>query len=432
MDSEIIGLLGFVGLLVLLALRVPVGIAMMLVALVGYGAIVNASAGLSRFGSDAFNSAASYTLSVIPLFILMGLLLARANLGHDLYDLFNKALWRVRGGLALATVAASSGFGSVSGSAVASASTMSIVAIPEMRRHHYDEGLAAACTAVGGTLGVLIPPSAVLVLYGILTEQSVGQVLIGGIIPGILTTLLLMATALIIVRLRPHLAPRLSEPLATSLLRLLARVWAVPAIFGLSMGGIYLGVFTPTEAGAAGAFLALIYGLVTRRLGWSGFWSAVSQAVRVSGMIFLIYIGGRMFGFFLSASGVPQTLGTWVAGLDVAPFLVATAIFAIYFVLGALMDEIAILVIMTPITFPIMMGLGFDPIWFGVLSIMMLLSGLLTPPVGLITFVVSGISGISLGKIFKSVAPFWLALIVAVLLVIAFPQLVLFLPQAMT
>ncbi|WP_165492179.1 TRAP transporter large permease [Egibacter rhizosphaerae] len=431
MESELVGLLGFLALILLLVLRVPVGIAMIAVAMAGYALIVSPDAALARLGGDVFSGAASYTLSVIPLFILMGLLLARAELGKDLYDLFNTALWRVRGGLGLATVAASSGFGSVSGSAVASASTMSVVAIPEMRRYGYDDGLAAACTAVGGTLGTLIPPSAVLVLYGILTEESIGQILIGGIVPGIMTTLLLMVTALVIVWWRPELAPAVPERLGPGVVRMLLRVWAVPVIFGLSMGGIYFGVFTPTEAGAAGASMAFVYSIATRRLGWSGVWDAASQAIRISAMIFLIIIAGQIFGFFLSATGIPQAMGSFVGDLAVAPWVVATMVFAVYFLLGALMDEIAILVIMTPITYPVMLQLGYDPIWFGVLTVMMLLSGLLTPPVGLVTFVVGGISDIPLGKIFKAVAPFWLALIAAVLLVIAFPDIVLFLPGLM-
>jgi tripartite ATP-independent transporter DctM subunit len=430
-ENEVVGLLGFVGLLVLLALRVPVGIAMIVVALFGYGAVVNPDAALARLGSDAFGGAASYNLSVIPLFILMGMLLARAELGKDLYALLNAALWRVRGGLALATVMASSGFGSVSGSAVASASTMSVVAVPEMRRYNYDDGLAAACTAVGGTLGTLIPPSAVLVLYGILTEESIGRVLIAGIVPGVMTTALLMVTAWLIVRFRPHLAPNVTEYLGPNLFRLLAKVWSVPVIFGLSMGGIYFGIFTPTEAGAAGAFMAFVYSLITRRFGWEGFWDATSQTIRISAMIFLIIIAGQMFGFFLSASGIPRTLGNFVTDVDVAPFVVATAVFVIYFVLGAFMDEIAILVIMTPITYPIMIDLGYDPIWFGVLTVMMLLSGLLTPPVGLITFVVSGITKVPVGRVFRSVVPFWITLIIAVMLVITFPQIATFLPDAM-
>jgi tripartite ATP-independent transporter DctM subunit len=432
MSPELIGVLGFVALVVLLALRVPVGIAMIAVSVVCYSIVVSPEAALARLGSDAFTGAASYSLSVIPLFILMGLVLAQALIGRDLYQFFDAVLWRIRGGLALATVGAAGLFGSVSGSATASASTMSVVAMPEMRRHGYDEGLGAACVAVGGTLGILIPPSAPLVLYGILTEEPIGALLIGGIVPGTMTTILLMITAYILVRLRPQLAPEGGQrDDHRSLLALAARIWSVPAIFGLSMGGIYLGVFTPTEAGAVGAFLAVGYSLASRRLTFATLVDGISQTVRLSAMIFLIVIAGRMFGFFLSVTGIPRTLGTVITDLAVAPWVVAALILVVYFVLGALMDEIAILVIMTPIMYPIVTTLGYDGVWFGVLTIMMLLTGLLTPPVGIISFIVSRVADVPLDRVFRSVAPFWISLIIASLLVIAFPNIVLVLPGLM-
>jgi tripartite ATP-independent transporter DctM subunit len=432
MSPEMTGLVGFLALLALLAIRVPVGIAMIAVSVVGYASILSPTAAFARLGSDAFTEASSYGLSVIPLFVFMGLLLAQAQLGKDLYSALDALLWRLRGGLAMATIGASAVFGSVSGSAVASASTMSVVAIPEMKRFRYDDGLAAACTAVGGTLGSLIPPSAVLVLYGILTEEPIGAILIGGFIPGVLTTVILMATAWVIVKRRPELAPDIDASVERArLVPALLKIWAVPAIFGLSMGGLYLGVFTPTESGAVGAILSLVYGLATRRLRWRTFWDAASQTVRVSAMIFLVVIAGKMFGFFLSVTRIPRGLGAWIADLDVAPFVIILIIFAIYFALGAMMDEIAILVIMTPMMYPIVIGLGYDGVWFGVVSIMMLLSGLVTPPVGLITFVVSGITGIPVGRVFRSVGPFLIVLSVAVIIVVLFPQVVLFLPEAM-
>lgn len=432
MANEVIGLLGFAALVILLALRVPVGVAMIAVSIGGYSAVVRPDAALARLGSDAFSGSASYTLSVVPLFILMGLLLSQAALGADLYRFLDAVLWRVRGALALVTIGACGMFGAVSGSATASASTMSLVAMPEMRRYRYDEGFGAACVAVGGTLGILIPPSATLVLYGILTEEPVGALLIGGILPGVLTTVLLMITAYLVVRARPHLAPAVRE--RTTLENpavLLLRVWAVPVIFGVSLGGIYLGVFTPTEAGAAGAFLALVYSVLRRRLSWRGFMEAVSQTVRLSAMIFLIVIAGRMFGFFLSVTGIPRSLGSFVTDLNVAPWVVAALILLVYLLLGALMDELAILVIMTPIFYPIVLTLGYDGVWFGVLSIMMLLTGLLTPPVGIISFIVSRVATVPVERVFRSVAPFWVALTGAALLVIAFPDIVLFLPELM-
>lgn len=430
MSPELIGILAFFVLLLLLAARVPVALAMLAVGIGGYALIVNPSAALARLGSDGFQQASTYSLSVIPLFVLMGLLLAQARLGEDLYRALDVFLWRLKGGLAVATVGASALFGAVSGSAVASATTMSVVAIPEMRKYDYDDGLSAACTAVGGTLGALIPPSAVLVLYGVLTEESIGGILVAAVLPGAMTAFLLMGTAHLLVLRKPSLAPRIAEKPELGKLRAIGLVWAVPAIFGISMGGIYQGFFTPTEAGAVGAFLSLIYGVATRRLTWTGFKLAVSRTVRTSAMIFLLVIGGKIFGFFLSVTRIPRVLGDWILGIDVAPWLIVAVIFLIYFVMGAFMDELAILVIMTPITYPIIIDLGFSGIWFGVLTIMMLLTGLLTPPVGLITFVVSGITGIKLEKVFRGVTPFWFTLAISIGLLIAFPEIATVLADA--
>ncbi len=430
-SPETVGVLALVLMLLLLAMRVHVAIAMIAAAVGGYAVIVGPSAALARFGSDAFREAASYNLSVIPLYVLMGLVLASAGLGKDLYTALDVFVGRMRGGLAAGTIGASALFGAVSGSAVASATTMAIVAVPEMRRYQYDGPFSAACAAVGGTLGILIPPSAILVLYGVLTEESIGQVLIGGIVPGAMTAVLLMVTAVLVVWRKPSLAPVKPDKPELSKLRALGLIWAVPGIFGLSMGGLYLGIFTPTESGAVGAFLALLYGVVTRRLDRTSFLEAVSRTIRTSALIFLLVIAGKMLGFFLSITRIPRELGEWIGGLDVAPVVVITAIFVIYFIGGALMDEIALLVIMTPITYPVVIDLGYNGVWFGVLSIMMLLTGLLTPPVGLLTFVVSGITKIPLGQVYRAVTPFWITLALAILLVIFFPPIATSLPDLM-
>jgi tripartite ATP-independent transporter DctM subunit len=418
-------------MLSLIAGRVPVAIAMMTVAVTGYAWIVSPDAALARMGADAFRGASIYSLSVVPLFILMGMLLSNAGLGRDVYLALDRLLWRMRGGLALATLGASTLFASVSGSSVASASTMSAVAVPEMRRYRYDEGFSAACAAVGGTLGAIIPPSALLVLYGVLTQEPIGRVLVAGFLPGLMTAGLLMATAWLVVWRHPHLAPPQLERPPITIPRALGLTWPVPVIFSVSMGGLYAGVFTPTESGAAGAFLALAYGLLTRRLGRRGFAEAVSRSIRTSAVIFLLMIAGQMFGFFLAVTRIPMWLGATIGTLDLAPWLVMAAIFIVYFLLGAVMDEIAILVIMTPIMYPVILGLGYDGTWFGVLTIMMLLTGLLTPPIGLIAFVVSGLTGIPLGRIFRSLTPFWAALCVAIGLLILFPRIATWLPDLM-
>lgn len=432
MSPEIVGILGMVALVVLLFMRVPVAIAMIAVGLVGFALIINWNAALTRMGSDAFFAASLYGLSVIPLFVFMGLILAASALGSDVYKAIDAFVWRIRGGLGVATIGASAMFGAVSGSAVASATTMSVVAVPEMRRFDYDAGFSAATAAVGGTLGILIPPSAILVLYGVLTEEPVGQVLIGGIIPGIITTALLMVTAYLVVRSRPRYAPRPAEAPGLTKWQAVKLVWAVPVIFGISMGGIYFGIFTPTEAGAAGAFLSILYAVLTRRMTWEAFKGAVSRTIRTTAFIFMLVIGGQIFGFFLSASRIPIELGEWITTLEIAPWIIVTMIFVVYFILGALMDEIAILVIMTPIMYPVIIGLGYSGVWFGVLTIMMLLTGLLMPPVGLLCFVVSGVTRVPLADVYRGIFPFVGALAVAIMLVIFIPDLILWLPNLMS
>jgi len=337
LSPEVVGILGIIALVVLLFMRVPVAIAMIGVGLIGFGIMTNWTSALTRLGSDAFFTSSLYSLSVIPLFVFMGLVLAASALGQDAYRAIDAFVWRIRGGLGVATIGASALFGAVSGSAVASATTMSVVAVPEMRRFDYDPGFSAATAAVGGTLGILIPPSAILVLYGVLTEEPVGQVLIGGIVPGIITTAVLMLTAYLVVRYRPHYAPRPAEPPGLTKWAAIRLVWAVPVIFGISMGGIYLGVFTPTEAGAAGAFLSIVYGVLTRRMSWEGFLGAVSRTIRTTAFIFMLVISGQIFGFFLSRSRIPIELGVWIETLEIAPWVIVTLIFVVYFILGALM-----------------------------------------------------------------------------------------------
>jgi tripartite ATP-independent transporter DctM subunit len=426
-----VGLIGFAAMLVLMGLKVPVGIAMIAVSVVGYGYIIRPTAALARLGSDPFTTVTSYAFSVIPLFILMGLFLANARLGSDLFALVNSVLGRLRGGMAMATIGAGALFASVCGSSIATASTIATVTVPEMRKYDYDEGFAAGAAAAGGTLGILIPPSAALVLYGILTEEPIGKLLIAGFLPGLMTAGILMIAAYLVARFKPRLAPVSEAVERPALWPALRKTWAIPAIFASSIGGIYGGVFTPTEAGAVGAFLSLLFTVVTGRLSWSSFIAALHQTVRVTAVIFLIVVGGKMFGYFLTVTRIPLTVTTLISSLDVPSFVVVFILFALYFVLGALMDEIAILVIMTPIVYPLITKLGYDGVWFGVLTIMMLLTGLLTPPVGLLSFIVSGLTGVPLNKVYAGVTPFWLALILAISLVIIFPEIVLFLPRLM-
>ncbi|MBF7097001.1 TRAP transporter large permease [Alkalibacter mobilis] len=431
MSPELIGVLGIVLLLILLAFRIPVGIAMIAVSVLGYSMIVSPEGAFAKLGADAFVNAKSYTLSVIPLFVLMGMVLSHANLGGELYQLFDVILGRVRGGMAMATLGASALFSAVSGSAVATASTIASVSVDEMRKYKYDDGLAAGCAAVGGTLGILIPPSSTLVIYGALTEETIGGLLIAGIIPGIMTTVMLMLTVSLTLKFKPQLAPVVNREKRKMTWDLLKTVWAIPTIFLISMGGIYLGWFTPTEAGAVGTFLSFVAALILKRLNWKAFKGAMSQATRITAMTFLIMVGGKMFGTFLSISRIPIYLTRVLTTMDVTPFLVIMAIFAIYLVMGAFMDAMAILVIMTPIVYPIVITLGYDGVWFGIMTVIMLLIALLTPPVGVVSLVVASITKVAPARVFKAVIPFWFTLIAAGIIVTLFPDIVLFLPSLM-
>jgi len=417
------GAIGILGMLVLLLLRVPVALALMASALLTYGWIVNPDAALARFGQDAYRDAANSALIIVPMFVLMGMLLANSGLGADVFRALDRFLWRLRGGLSMATVGASAVFGAVNGSAIAGATTMSLVAVPEMRAAGYNRGFSGGVTAAGSTLGMLIPPSSLLVLYGLLTSAPIGQILIAAVIPGVIATAALMLTAYLMVRRNPELAPSIGDKPAISKRRAVLQVWPVPVIFGVSMGGLYGGFFAPSEAGAVGAFLALAYGVLSRRLTWSTFAGALSRTVRISAMVFLLVIAGKMFGYFLAVSRLPASLGRWVGELDMAPIVILLAIFVIYFVLGALMDETAILVIMTPIALPIVLALGYDAVWFGVVSIMMLLTGLICPPVGVLVFVVSGVTKIPLGEIYRGIWPFAAAQSLCVVLVFLVPSI---------
>jgi len=427
-----IGILGIVIMLLMMAIRVPVAIAMIAVSFIGTSMLVSPAAALAKLGGDAFAYSKIYSLSVMPLFIMMGMFLSYAGLGSALYEMFDAILGRVRGGLAMATIASSALFAAVSGSAIATATTIASVSVAEMRKYEYDEGLAAGCAAVGGTLGILIPPSSTMVLYGALTEETIGGCLIAGIIPGIVTTILLMITVYVLVLRKPSLAPPANRESRTKLTRrLLKDVWIIPAIFLISIGGIYVGAFTPTEAGAVGAFLALVLPLLQRKLGWKGFLEAINQSTRITAMTFIILIGGLMFGRFLSLSRIPLNMTNFVKTMEVTPYLVLAVIFLIYFVLGCLMDGMAILAIMTPIVYPIIKALGYNGVWFGVLTVLMLNIGLLTPPVGVVSLVTASITKVPPMKVFRGVIPLWITLIAACIIVIIFPQLATFLPGLM-
>jgi tripartite ATP-independent transporter DctM subunit len=404
---------------------------MVVVGTIGYALVVNPQAALVKLGTDTFNNAAVYTLSVIPMFLLMGLFLGTSGLARRLFDAFNAWLGHVRGGLAIASITACAFFAAVSGSNIGTAATIGKVAVPEMRLHKYKDSLSAGCVAAGGTLGILIPPSSLMIVYGALTEESIGKLLIAGILPGIVTAVLLAFTAWLQVRINPSLAPTGTSAPFNIKMQTLKAIWPVPVIFAISMGGIWLGVFTATEGGAIGAFLSLLYAFITRQLTKKGLNSALEETANVTAMIFLVIIGGTLYGHFLTATRIPLIMKEYIIALNLSPLMLIMLVFLIYFVAGFVMDAMAIIVIFTNLFYPLVTQAGYNGIWFGVITIMLCNIGFLTPPVGPVSMVTASATDTPVEAVFKGVTPFWFALIAATFILIAFPIISTYLPGMM-
>ncbi len=432
MSSEQIGLLFIVILFILMFLRFPIAFSMLLTGIVGYGIILGPGAALSKLGADLYTATASYSNAVIPMFLLMGMFLGSGGLGKELFRAFNSWIGSLRGGLGIATVITCAAFSAVSGSVVATTATIAKVAVPEMIAHKYKDSFSTACAAAGGTLGILIPPSGTLVIYGILTEESIGKLLIGGIIPGILTAIMLAITAWLQVKYNPSLAP--TSQAKTSFfekMESMKYIWPVPLIFVISMGGIYLGVFTPSEGGAVGAFLALFFSVVTKRLKWNGVIGSVSEATSIVIMIMFLIIGGKIFGQFLSITKIPFQITDTLLAFNLPPFLLLLVIFMLYFICGFFMEGFAVLILFTPLFYPLIIKMGYDGIWYGIMTILMLLNGFLTPPVGVGALVTSSVTNVRVESVFKGLIPFWITLIISTILIMVFPQIATFLPNLM-
>lgn len=426
------GLIGIVFLIVILFSGMPVGIVMALMGFLGMAYVNSVSAGFSIMGTTPFGVAGSYGNSIIPLFILMGSFCFYAGLSKDLYFTVYTWLGRLPGGLAMATVGACAGFAAVSGSSVATASTMGTVAIPEMKKYKYDSALATGAIAAGGTIGVLIPPSIPLVIYGILTEQSIGKLFLAGFIPGILEAVFYIVTIYILCKRNPLLGPQGPSTSFMAKIVSLKDTWGVLALFILVLGGIYMGVFTPTEAAGVGAFGAFLFTVGKRRLNWQSFTAALVETGKTTGMALLILIGGVLFGYFLAVTRLPFELANIVAGLEVNSYIILGAIMLIYLFLGAIMSALAMIILTVPIFFPVVMALGFDPIWFGILIVRLLEIGQITPPVGVNVFVIKGVAkDVPLYTIFRGIVPFLIADICHVALLVGVPQFALFLPGLM-
>ncbi len=431
MNTVLIGILSFVVLLILVFLHMPISIVMVVVGTIGYALVVNPQAALIKLGTDTFNNAAVYTLSVIPMFLLMGMFLGTSGLARRLFEAFNAWFGHIRGGLAIASITASAFFSAVSGSNIGTAATIGKVAVPEMRTHKYKDSLAAGCVAAGGTLGILIPPSSLMIVYGALTEESIGKLLIAGILPGIVTAALLAFTAWLQVRLNPSLAPIGKSSPFTIKMQTLKAIWPVPVIFAISMGGIWLGVFTATEGGAIGAFLSLVYAFITRQLSKKGLNSALEETANVTAMIFLVIIGGTLYGHFLTATRIPLFMKEYIVALNLSPFMLIMLVFLIYFVAGFVMDAMAIIVIFTNLFYPLVTAAGYNGIWFGVITILLCNIGFITPPVGPVSMVTASATDTPVEAVFKGVTPFWFALMAATFIIIAFPIIATYLPSMM-
>ncbi|MBW2065172.1 MAG: TRAP transporter large permease [Deltaproteobacteria bacterium] len=427
-----VGVIGIALLFVLFASGMPISFAMALVGWLGYIYLGSLDAGLNILGLTFYAGGTSYTLSVIPLFVLMGQFAAHSGMSREIYQTVEKWLGHKLGGLAMATIAACAGFAAISGSSVATAATMGTVALPEMKKYQYGPSLATGTVAAGGTLGILIPPSATFVFYAILTEQSVGKLFIAGIFPGVLLAALFMLTIYVRVRLNPEIAPRGRGATLREKLIAVKGIWGMLILFLLVMGGIYTGVFTPTEAAGIGAFGAFIFSLGKRAMTWRHFVDSLRMTAQTAAMIFIIVIGAHIFGYFLAVTQIPSRLAEFMVQLEVSKYVILVAIVFLYTILGMFLEGFAILVLTIPIIQPLMVDIGFDPIWFGVMVIILMEMSLITPPVGVNVFVIKGVAkDVPMYTIFRGIWPFWIAMLLCLLILTVFPQIALFLPNTM-
>ena len=433
MDPVIVGFIGTILVFFLIFLGMHIAFALMLVGFLGLSYLSSIEAALPVLARTIYGASAFYPYMVIPLFIVMGGLASSSGLTSELYGTFDKWLRRLPGGLGITTIAACAGFAAVSGSSVATAATMGTIALPEMKRFNYSPKLATGCIAAGGTLGFLIPPSIGFIVYGMLTEQSIGRLLIAGIIPGIILATAYIAVVWVRVKLNPSLAPASPEPVSWRVkFKALAGIWEPLAIFLVVMGGIYLGFFTPTEAGAVGATVLLLLALIKRKLNWQNLVAALQDSLRITVMVLFLAASALVFSYFLALSTIPTQLAMWASSLQVSPYLIHVIIIIIYLFLGCFLDSISMLILTMPVIYPIILALGFDPIWFGVIAVLMMEAGLITPPMGLNIFTVAGVAkDVSVEDIFRGVAPFLISIFAVVILITIFPNIAIFLPKMM-
>ena len=430
MSPTTIAVIGIVLLVIIFLLRMPVAIAMGVVGFVGFAIASSWDGALRIVAKDLWATFSSYSLSVAPMFVLMGTVAFYSGISSRLFDAANKWLGRLPGGLALASIVACAGFGAMCGSTTAAAAAMGKVTLPEMKRYGYDDALRTGCLASAGSLAIMIPPSTVLIIYGVMTEQSIGKLFIAGILPGILLAVLFMFTVLALVWRNRSIAPRGERTSWLEKIKGLSGTIEMLLLFALVMGGLFVGWFTPTEAGAVGAAGSLVIALVRRKLSLEDFWKAVAETTRITAMVFLIIAGATIFGHFMAITRAPFALSEWVGGLPLPPVVIMVFIMAIYLIGGCFMDSLALVTLTIPILYPIITEMGYDPIWFGILIILAAEMGVITPPVGVNVYVIKGVApDVSMNKIFRGIWPFLGAEVVATLMILFVPQIALFLPN---
>jgi C4-dicarboxylate transporter DctM subunit len=432
MSPTLIGIIGIAALVILLFSRIPVAFVMALVGVVGFGYLVSFSASFNMVVKDLFDVFGSYSLTVIPLFILMGQIAFHSGISGRLFNVAYRFIGHWPGGLAIATVGACTGFAAICGSTNATAATMAAVTLPEMKKYHYKDSLATGVVAAGGSLGILIPPSVIFIIYGVMTEQSIGKLFMAGILPGLLLSLLFSLTIIIWANLKPEIAPRGPNFTIKEKLKSLSGLIETIILFLIVMGGLFFGIFTPTEAGAIGAFGTLLIAVVRRKISFQGFIQSLVETTRISCMILMVVAGATIFGHFLAVTRIPFDVANWVSGFNLPPHTIVGIIILVYLIGGCFIDALALITLTVPIFYPVIVSLGFDPVWFGVIIVLVTQIGVVTPPVGINVYVVSGVAkDVPLHVIFQGVIPLLFALLIGTFLLIPFPQIALFLPGFM-
>lgn len=436
MSPTMVGVLGILIMLMIFLTRMSVAYVMAMVGVVGFGILISFDASFNLLSRSLYSTFSSYDLTTIPLFILMGQIAFNSGISRRLYNTAYKFLGNIRGGLAMATVSSCTAFGAVCGSSPATASIMTTVGMPEMRRYNYTDDLAAGSVASGGGLGMIMPPSVVLIIYGVMTEQSIGALFVAGIFPAILLTILFIVCIYITCSMSPEKGPAGEKFSWAVRLRSLTGLIDTLIVFLISIGGLFYGFFSPTESAAVGAAGVLLVSLIRRQLTWKALVKALYETLSTSCMVMFLIAGAIVFSRFLAVTRIPFDIATWVSGLDFPPFMIMAIIIFIYFLGGCFMDSLGLIMLTIPIFFPVVTNLGYDPIWFGIIIVLVAEMGVITPPVGLNVYVVYGVSKgvvgeIKLETIFKGIFPFLLSVVVGIMILIFLPQIILFLPNMM-